>query len=39
MIVFKIEIITPSLKKELKDALLEENTHLDFVVNELNLLR
>ena len=39
MIVFKIEIITSPLKKELKDALIEENTHLDFVVNELNLLR
>lgn len=38
-VVFKIEMIEPSLKKELTDALIEENRYLEFVVKELKLLK
>ena len=39
MIILKIEIIDLSLKEELIEALIEENSYLDFVVKELEILR
>ena len=39
MIILKIEIIDPSLKEELIDALIEENSYLDFVVKEFEVLK
>jgi len=39
MVVLKIELIDPSLKRELTNALIEENRYLEFVVEELEILK